>query len=512
MKRLPVSLIFVLGVLSTNAHPVYASQQLADTVIYNRASADNLLEKLLRIDPWDVRADASSLAWGEAATLNAIMDMFEATGDRKYLEILSARGKQVLSHRDDKRGVADMSGNVRPGWSMGFKYVVAAGSFKNKQGDTVLDIRTTPYASGMLTTVELIPQGGEGKFTVKVENSHYKREELFTDLSLTRTNGRFVENVINDPMAPYNATPGSFTDKSNLIRVKLRKDSFLPAQKIRLEPLPLAYIGYLGIIYQPLIRFAEVVRNDKRFSDLVASANYFIRSAEESYADANKRLWRNGPGTDEGYYLTCEKGESFPADNVGQPFNFLGKHVCVLLALYRLTNKAEYRILSEKMCRLFKNRLKHDAAKDLYTWFYWYEPMTTVGWRPEDNLSQNVRYFKPAPNIEDISHGTLDIAMVAEAYKQRLVFDEIDLKRFSNTLLKNILMPDGSGVRRKVDGYGVAYEPYFPILFGWLELAGANDEVYLKIRQLYQQKKQESFLFTARLLKWEKLLSPKQKN
>jgi hypothetical protein len=311
-------------------------------------------------------------------------------------------------------------------------------------------------------------------------------------------------------MAPYNAAPGSFTDKSNLIEVKCKKEAEIPAQKIQLNPLPLAYMGYIGIIYQPLIRFAEIVRNDQRLQALVPDADFFIRSAEESYADANKRLWRNGPGQDEGYYLTCEKGESFPADNVGQPFNYLGKHVAVQLALYRLTNKADYRLLSEKMCRLFKNRLKYDQARDLYTWLYWYEPMTTVGWKPQDNLSQNVKYFRPAPNVEDISHGTLDIAMVVEAYKQKLIFDSVDILKFSNTLLKNILLPDGSGATRKVDGKGAAYDPYFPILFGWLELADNNEEVYRKIHQLYIQKKKESFGFTARLLKWQKILSARK--
>jgi hypothetical protein len=108
------------------------------------------------------------------------------------------------------------------------------------------------------------------------------------------------------------------------------------------------------------------------------------------------RLWRNGPNQGEGYYLTCERGESFPADNVGQPINFLGMHTSSQLALYRLTGKKEYLERSEKMARLLKNRLQYNQDSDLYVWTYWYEPMTTTGWKPEDMLSSNVMIYKGA--------------------------------------------------------------------------------------------------------------------
>jgi hypothetical protein len=389
---------------------------------------------------------------------------------------------------------------------MGFKYVVASGAILSAAGDTVADIRSSTYSNNLYTSIEIISEKQEGRYTIKLENKPLKRTELFENISLSKTDNRFIEKIVNDPMAPYSASAGNFSDKSNLIKIRLRKEAVIHPQKIQLQPLPLAYTGYLGIIYQPLLRFAEAIKNDKRLTEFSGTADYFIRSAEESYRDANKRVWRNGPGAGEGYYITCEKGESFPADNVGQPFNYLGKHVCALLSLYRLTKKNEYYSLSEKMCRLFKKRLSYYSTNDLYIWKYWYEPMTTTGWTPKENISFNTSYFKPAPHIEDISHGVLDIAMVAEAYKQRLVFDSIDMKRFANTVLKNILISDATGVRRKVDGEGGKYDPYFPALFGWLELSDANKEVYSRIKDLYTKRNKESFLFSARLLKWEKRL------
>lgn len=468
-------------------------------VAITRERADELLAKLPAGDPWVRSPDASTIAWGESPTLHALADMYEATNDPHYLKLLARRGQQVLSHRDDRRNVADGSGKVRPGWSMASKYVVAAGKL-----DDVIDVRSTPSAYNNQTTVEVIP--ANGSFTLVVNNKFFKRKETFTGLSLDPSDVRFAEKVVNDPMAPYSCAAGEYTDKSNLIRVKVMKKGVLNAGTITLKPIPLAYSGYYGVIYQPMLRFAEHVKKDPALAALVPAADSFIVAATASYDDIIKRLWREGPGKGEGYFLTCEKGESFPADNVGAPFNFQGRQVCALLALHRLTGKKVYKEKAEKMCRMFKNRLRYNQQKDLYEWNYWFEPMTTIGWKPEDNISFNVKYFKPYAVTEDVSHGILDIAMVAAATEQGVVFDKTDLQRFANTLLVNVMAPDGCDMRRRVDGNGPGYPAYFNQLHGWLELAPGNEKVYPVIKQAYLCKNEESFVFCARLLKWEQKL------
>lgn len=468
-------------------------------VSITRERADELYAKLPAGDPWLRSPDASTLAWNESPTLHALADMYEATNDPHYLELLARRGQQVLSHRDDRRNIADGSGKVRPGWSMASKYVVATG----KLGD-VIAVRSTPSAYNNQTTVEVIP--ANGSFTVVVNNKFFKRKETFTDLSLDPLAVRFIEKVINDPMAPYSCAAGEYTDKSNLINVKVLKKGTLAAQTITLHPVPLAYSGYYGVIYQPMLRFAEHVKKNPALTSLVPVADSFIIAATASYDDIIKRLWREGPGKNEGYFLTCEKGESFPADNVGQPFNFLARQVCAMLALHRLTGKQVYKEKAEKICRMFKNRLRYDQQNDLYQWNYWFEPMTTTGWQPADNISANVKYFKPYAITEDVSHGILDIAMIAAAKEQGVVFDNTDMKRFANTLLVNVMTPDGCDMRRRVDGNGPAHPPYFNQMHGWLELTSGNAKVYTAIRQAYLCKQEESFVFCARLLKWERKL------
>ncbi len=481
----------------------------ADPIEITRARADIMISKLPVADPWEARPDGSALAWGEAATMETLVDMYEATDDPAYLKEVVRRGDRLLTHRDDRSGVKDGSGNSRPAWSMGLKYVVAKGELLDASGKAAVSIRSTPSSNNNLTIVELIQEADKNHFSLKISNTFFNRNEVFTNLSIDPLDERFIEKIVNDPMSPYSTRSGDFTDvKSNLIRVKITGSKPV-AQNITLQSIPLAYTGYLGIVYNPLMRLAEFAKGKPELADLRPAADRFIKAAEESYKDANARLWRNGPNKGEGYYLTCERGESFPADNVGQPINFLAMHTSTQLALFRLTGKKEYRECSEKMSQLLKNHLQYNQENDVYVWTYWYEPMTTVGWKPEDMLSSNVMYYKGSPNVEDSSHGVLDIAMAVSANRAGIVFSKEDLLRFSNTLLKHVVLPDRSGIRRAVDGKGGDHGAYFPILHGWLELAATNPEVYNTIRQTYLNRGEENLAFTAELLRWERKMKAK---
>jgi hypothetical protein len=110
--------------------------------------------------------------------------------------------------------------------------------------------------------------------------------------------------------------------------------------------------------------------------------------------------------------------------------------------------------------------------------------------------------------MEDISHGVLDMAMAVAGHQAGLVFDDTDMRRFANTLLQQVVLPDHSGVRRRVDGQG-EYPPYFRALHGWLVLTPANPEVYRAIRQAYALWEGEDLAFCANLLKWERRLGAK---
>lgn len=465
-----------------------------------------LYETGFKEDPWIKHPDAATLAWGEFYTLQALVDLYEATNDRKFLEEVASRGDQMLSHRDDKRGLKDGSGISRPAWSMGQDFVTAEASLLDTEGRPVVELRSTTfdYNNSTRVTLELLTPL---RFTLMVSNDRKMRTETFVNLSLDPSDDRYIEKIVNDSMAPPQAKSGNYTEKSHLLRVtKVHQDRHPRPQSLSLNPIPLAFMGYTGIIYDPLMRFAEIVRKDKSLSDLLPAAGRFIRGAEETYRDASPRLWRNGPGKEEGYYLCSERGESFPWDNVGLPFNFLAKHVCTELALYRLTGKKDYLDRSVRMINLFRNRLQYHAENDTYSWDYWYEPITTTGWKPSDNISENIRFLKPFHGPEDISHASITISFAEAAYKMGIGFDKKDMQRFANTLLRNILHKDSVTVSGDVAGRGKGQE-YFPQLYGYLCLTDGDIRVYEIIRQAYLKWDGQHLPFCAAILKWEKEIS-----
>ncbi|MBI5768370.1 MAG: hypothetical protein HZA93_11290 [Verrucomicrobia bacterium] len=481
----------------------FAAQPGGDLTL---ARAEALYAKLPKADPWNDRPDGSVLAWGESHTLHALVDMFEATEEVKYLEEVARRGDRLLTHRDDRSGVKDGSGHSRPAWSMGLKYVVADGRVIDAAGRVLVALRSCPAAYNDETGIEVVPGTG-GRFSLKISNAHYGRTEQFDDLSLEPGDARFVEKAVNAPKFTVSPRRGHFTTHSDLLRVTVLAAGVPQAQQLTLRPITLAYMGYAGVIYHPMLRFAEQVKARPQLAALAPAAARFVQAAEETYADASRRLWRDGPGEGEGYYLCCERGESFPYDNIGEPFNYLGRHTAAQLALHRLTGKAEYRVRAEKMARLFKNRLTLDAARDLYVWNYWYEPVTTTGWTRANSPSFNIPEFPKTARVEDTSHGVLDIALVTQAQRAGVVFDERDLRRFAQTLLQNVLTPPRDGINVRVDGTGGPHPEYFGALGGWLELAEANPEVYRAIRRTIETTKTFDFRTMAAVLKWEKKLA-----
>lgn len=464
-----------------------------------RQRADELLAKLPE-DPWLATQDASTLAWLEAPNLHAMVDLYEATGNTKYLDELVRRADQAISHRDDRRDVADATGKVHKCWSMASKYTVAEATLAGPDGRAVIKLRSIPYANNQLTRVRVVTHD-DGRFDLLVTNPQWKRDESFTNLTAAPTGDRYFPRVINAPRTTPNPPHGTCTEHSLLLRAEPIGDSpAVPAaQDLKLTPLPLSYGGYVGIIYYPMLRFADLVRRDPNLKTYLPAADRLVRAAEESYSDAWS-LWRNGPKEDEGYYLLCERGGAFPWDNLPEPFNYLGGHVCSELLLFKLTGNPAYRDHAERMARLFKRRLDLRDG-DLYVWHYWYEPVTTTGWTRETSPSDNVPEFAATARIEDVSHGTLDVQLALSAAAAGIEFDAADLRRFVNTFLANVVDKDGTGFNSLVSGAG---GPNPTRVFGWLPLAAVDRRVYDACRRVYEARAEDHLPSLARLLKWEK--------
>ena len=470
------------------------------------AKANELFAKLPPDDPWEESKDASTLAWNEAYTIHALVDLYEASGDPRYLPEVVRRGDRMIAHRDDKRGFADSSGVVHKRWSIASKYTVAEGLLKDADGRSVVKLRSTLFAYNHLTNVEVKPSAADARrFDMQLTNRWWKRDEKFTDLSTDPKDARYFETIINDekPRPRPFCDPGNCTQGSQLLRATPATQPIAPpvAQKLLLKPLAHAHVGYVGIIYHPLLRFAAIVRRTPALARYRDAADRFVAAADESFDDLQDH-WHNGFAADEGFYIDALKGGPDAYDGVGHPFNYLGKLTCSELLLLDLTGKSAYRERATKMCNLFKRRLKLvDDRK--YVWNYWYEPVTT-GWTRADDVSINTPYHAPWAQAEDTSHGALDVQMITSAAAAGIVFDARDVKRAANTFLENVVLPDRSGFFAHVDRSDASSRYKSTRVAGWLSLCTADPMVLNLAREVYQKRGEDDLRDLAALLRWQR--------
>jgi hypothetical protein len=307
--------------------------------------------------------------------------------------------------------------------------------------------------------------------------------------------------------------PGAAGEHSQLLRVNpVREDQkvLLPKeQTVKLKAQWESHAGYVGIVYHPMLKLALRVKDDPKLAEFKPAADRFVAAAEESFADVLDH-WRDGPKDGEGYYLSSMPGGANPFDGVCMPFNYQAKMACSELALYQLTNKATYKDQATRIATLFKNRLetKPSPVGALYVWKYWFEPMT-LGWDASANISKHYPTMKPYLVSEDSSHATLDIAMVLAMHDAKLIFDDVDLKRFANTFLSNVAREDRRGLNAYVDGKTGNEQFESAAVFGWVPLAQANPDVYKACREIYLKRDKDDFKSLARVLLWEHKLGRK---
>jgi hypothetical protein len=494
------TLLMVCLVFTSFAHAATTSLQRADELLAQ-----------LKSDPWEQRKDGSAIAWNEAYVLDALIDLYDATGDAKYLRQLVTRSDRVISHRDDKRGFADYTGRAHKRWSIDSKYTIATAALVSDAAEPTLWLVSTTSANNHITSVSITRQGE--RFTLKATNPAWKREESFTDLSIDPNDARYFAKVINDPTPFPKPPPGSDGEHSQLLRVEpVREDQkvLLPKeQTVKLKPQWDSHAGYVGIVYHPMLKLAQRVKKDPKLAELKPAADRFIAAAEESFADVLDH-WREGRKPDEGYYLSSMRGGATPFDGVCMPFNYQAKMACSELALFELTNKPIYKEHALRIATLFKNRLemKTSSAGELYVWKYWFEPMT-VGWDASAKISDHYPVMKPYLVSEDSSHATLDIAMVIAMHDAGLIFDDTDLRRFANTFLVNVARGDHAGLNAYVDGKAGNEQFESAAVFGWVPLAQVDADVLKACRDIYLKRDKEDFKSLARLVLWEKRIETK---
>ncbi|MEX0653250.1 MAG: hypothetical protein WD534_17205 [Phycisphaeraceae bacterium] len=222
----------------------------------------------------------------------------------------------------------------------------------------------------------------------------------------------------------------------------------------KLETDPDGYKGWIGetirrdpdlrgdalvgdaILLNPLVRFAELVKQDPALADRFGEkAEAYVALAEhigwEKWNHRDTYHLDNGFGS----YRTHDKfiDADDPTRWVERPSTVisdnLNKHYAmgtVFLRLYRITGEAKYRQRVEEIFRRNKQMWRHFPEDDRVSWNFWvpHGPYDIEGRTPKSWVA--VHPNRPGYQASEVSH-------FVEVYDTGLVFDEADMRRLANT-------------------------------------------------------------------------------
>ncbi|HYF52103.1 MAG TPA: hypothetical protein VEJ63_22020 [Planctomycetota bacterium] len=209
-----------------------------------------------------------------------------------------------------------------------------------------------------------------------------------------------------------------------------------------------------AILCRHLVAFAEIVMKDealkKRFGE--KAQKYIDLSTRMMWEKWNKRGCYYEDAAGWGSYRThgrsidmkTGKWVERPGTMMTQPFNKSADAAIVLLHLWRITGKPEYRERVEKIFGRGKMLLQHYPGEDRVVWAYW------TPHAPYDMEGRAPRHWVGV-HPERPGYQAGEVAMFVEVYDSGLVFEQKDIERIIRT---NLWMAKGDGKNawRSADG------------------------------------------------------------
>ena len=363
------------------------------------------------------------IVWNERYFMESLINIYEATKDKRYIEIFIRHADHVLSVRDDATRSLDFMGRRRPGWQTGGYYTLGIPRLiKDVGGLPSLEIRAIHNAGNGNTSIA-VTEGSGKDFNIVIYNDF--RADKRVVQKFYNLNMDIVESLINESVSP---------------------ESWIHVKKLGLNP-PSPGIYHLEetcrmvlhelhtpLIGIPFLRFAALVFEETELQVYNEKATAYVTAFEESYRDY-KSSWREDK---DGGYFVFEPGGCYWASGLPVPYNGLSANGRFLLWLYMVTGRMEYLEKSVKLAK--KIRAGMEILPDgTLVMPYWYG-LPFSGWQDRVSNPVNGIYIKGKAynGPEDVSHFRSTLQYMVDAYKMGVVFDDNVLIAASNTFLKRI--------------------------------------------------------------------------
>ena len=409
---------------------------------------------------------ASRLAWGESYVMVAYLTMYEATGQRRYLDKFVKHATAVVAKTDRNRHVTDYRGRSTGAWRCGNTHTVAKVTFVDRRGRPVLEAFSRWFNVNNYSRIRVLAGGSRYTFSL-VGRNPWVQPEGYYGLSMNARRGNYAGRRIN---------PRSEFLTVRRVGYGVRHPKAVPRATRFRQPVPMYYhfLCQTGMTAYPLAHFYNIVKSDATLTaSYEETATRFLAVAKLAVA-AHDDEWVNSGRV--GYYRFRLRAPVW-SDGVEAPHNKLFAMGRTLVELYRATGESVYRSRSIRLARLFRRHVRRNAY-NAYLWRYWWGRGNT-GWRAGRSPSTwTPVYDNVVPRPEDLVHGGIDVEFAAEAARSRIVFTQSDLVRFTNTLYANMRRP-GDSLAFYVDG--TANEGTFASrmgITGWFSLAPVSRDLY----------------------------------
>jgi hypothetical protein len=269
-----------------------------------------------------------------------------------------------------------------------------------------------------------------------------------------RDSVRDTEGIIDVGSEPYNSAPLYFLLNSTIPAPGWRR---MAGSEWRIQTLD------DGQITQAIMRFVDLVYNNPDFSAYQAKAEQYLAAVEEIVPLHDTLfVYDRFDGIPGSYYYPKPDGSRLWSGAV--PYNHSATMGVTLLLLDKIKGgNTEYRNKAAAILGYLKHSLRLQP-NDSYIWDY----------NPKDGGS-----------VEDFNHAHVDLSFIVLAYKQGLDLTEQDMKRFANTLTKNVYRGDGE-LYDSIDGLETSsYKNYFPVAFDWIDLAEFDPSILDIAKEVY---------------------------
>ena len=368
------------------------------------------------------------IVWNEAQFMESLLNMYEACKDERYLEIFCEHAEHILKIRDDHANRSDYNGRNRPGWQTGSYYTLGVPlMIPDKFGNPALEIQGVHKNGNENTRVQIFIENNKN-FSIQVRNDFRKKQPIivnFKNLTLET-----AESIINSNLSPDNWIKARVIGNTTPIEGIFSLNS---TYKMVMHELHTPIIGI------PFLKFAYLVNNTQSLNQYQIQAMRYINSFEESSFDY-EQSWHND--SDRGFYV-FEPGGKYWASSLPIPYNALSANGLYYLMLYKVTGKEQYLKRTTVLAQEIREGITFydNGTMNMPYWKIYSPPYN--GLEMGNDVPINGLYYKIAPDkaSEDISHFSLTLRFMIEAWKMGIVFQENDLKAVAKTFSEKIWKP-----------------------------------------------------------------------